>query len=267
MALMAYILVIAVCVLASVLGPVCGIGGGVIIKPVIDALGIMTVAQASFLSSMSVLTMALATLAQNAMAHTSTVNVRAMAPLALGSAVGGVAGKILFGLLERAWDASELIGAVQACVLIGLSAVVFAYTLGRARMRSLTVRSGWASAVIGCIAGACWSFLGIGGGPFNLAILGFFFSMESKPAAQASLFIIACSQLAGLAYSLMASAVPDVAPNLLLGGCVAACAGSVIGRRAASRMDSAMVDRLYLWALAAIICISLYNAVRFIGLI
>ena len=39
-----------------------------------------------------------------------------------------------------------------------------------------------------------------------------------------------------------------------------------MGGAPASRMDSAMINRLYLWALTAIICIGLYNAVRFIGL-
>ena len=69
----AYLLVLAIVFAASLLGPLCGIGGGVIIKPVVDALGVMDVATVSFLSSASVLTMALATLAQNAVARTSSV--------------------------------------------------------------------------------------------------------------------------------------------------------------------------------------------------
>ena len=39
----------AVSLLASIVGSICGIGGGVIIKPVLDALDVMSVSCISFL--------------------------------------------------------------------------------------------------------------------------------------------------------------------------------------------------------------------------
>ena len=178
-----YILVFAVCFLASLLGPLCGIGGGVIIKPVVDAMNVMSVSTVSFLSSMSVLIMSLSTLAQNAASGQSDIDARAMAPIAVSSAVGGVIGKMVFNRLGSVFPDAELVGAVQAAVLIVLAVLVLAYTLNKARIKGLKLESAWAQALIGFCAGACGSFLGIGGGPFNLAILVFFFAMESKPAA------------------------------------------------------------------------------------
>lgn len=262
-----YIAVFTVCFLASLLGPLCGIGGGVIIKPVVDALGVMSVAAVSFLSSISVLTMALATLLQNAVAKTSTVNVRALLPLALGSAVGGVVGKALFNGMAASFPHADTIGAVQALVLIALSVLVLVYTLNKSRVHGLHIETAASKVAVGFIAGACWSFLGIGGGPFNLAILTFFFAMESKPAAQASLFIIAFSQSASLVYSLVTGSVPNVALVALAGACAAAIVGSVVGRKLVKRMDSTAIDRLYLIALALIIIISCYNAARFTGVL
>ena len=262
-----YIVAIAVCFLASLLGPLCGIGGGVIIKPVIDALGIMPVAAVSFLSSMSVLTMALATLVQNAAGRTSTINVRSMLPIALGSAVGGVCGKALFNRLSAMFVHVELVGAVQEAVLVALSVLVLVYTLNKGRMRPFDIQGVASRAVVGFVAGACWSFLGIGGGPFNLAILSLFFSMDSKPAAQASLFIIAFSQTASLFYTIATGSVPRVSLSVLAGMCAAAVAGSVVGRTLVRRMDSAAVDRLYRLALVLIIALSSYNVMRFCGLV
>ena len=46
-----------ICFFASIIGAICGIGGGVIIKPVLDALGVMDVATISFLSGCTVLSM------------------------------------------------------------------------------------------------------------------------------------------------------------------------------------------------------------------
>lgn len=107
-----YILVFAVCFLASLLGPLCGIGGGVIIKPVVDAMNVMSVSTVSFLSSMSVLIMSLSTLAQNAASGQSDIDARAMSPIAVSSAVGGVIGKMLFNRLGSVFPDAELVGAV-----------------------------------------------------------------------------------------------------------------------------------------------------------
>lgn len=51
------IIVFAVCLAASVIGGICGIGGGVIIKPVLDAMGVMSVSALQFLSGLTVLGM------------------------------------------------------------------------------------------------------------------------------------------------------------------------------------------------------------------
>lgn len=263
---LSYIAVFAVCFLASLLGPLCGIGGGVIIKPVIDAMGVMSVSTVSFLSSISVLTMSLATLAQNAVARTSDIRSRDLMPIATGSAVGGVVGKALFNALAAGLSVPDLVGAVQAAVLIALTLIVLAYTLNKSRISPLSLESPGAQAAIGACAGACWSFLGIGGGPFNLAILMFFFAMESKPAAQASLFIIAFSQTASLIYTLARGSLPAFAPLALVGMCAMAIAGSVVGRALARRMDGAAIDRLYVLSLVLIVVISCYNFVRFAGI-
>jgi uncharacterized membrane protein YfcA len=42
---------------ASVIGSICGIGGGVIIKPVLDAVGLYSVSTISFMSGCIVLSM------------------------------------------------------------------------------------------------------------------------------------------------------------------------------------------------------------------
>ncbi len=306
-----HLAVYAVCFLASLLGPLCGIGGGVIIKPVVDSLGLFPVAVVSFLSSASVLAMALATCLQNTIAGSWHVDIRSLVPIAAGSAVGGVLGKMGFASLAESLPDPEIVGGVQAVVLVALGAIVLVYTLRKHDVVSLSVSSAiarfaigaaagacWSflgigggpfnlalvlvytlrkhdvvslsvsSAIarfaIGAAAGACWSFLGIGGGPFNLALLAFFFSMDSKPAAQASLFIIAFSQTAGVGYGIVSGGVPTMPLALLIGSCAAAVGGSVAGGALARRIESKEVDRLYIAALAVIIALSAWNAVRFL---
>lgn len=261
------IVVFAVCFFASLLGPLCGIGGGVVIKPIVDAMGVMSVASVSFLSGVSVLTMSLATLTQNAVSKTSTVSVRAMLPIAIGSAVGGVAGKMGFNSAAGLFPSADTVGALQAAVLIVLTLAVLAYTVFKHRIGPLYLKSAVSQAIVGFLAGACWSFLGIGGGPFNLAILAFFFSMDSKRAAQSSLVIIAFSQVASLFYTVASGSVPAFSPFMLVGMCSMAVLGSVVGRFLARRMDSAATDRLYLAALVLIAGLSAFNFLRFSGVV
>ena len=199
------LLIIAiVCFLASTLGPLCGIGGGVIIKPIVDSLGVMGMATTSFLSSLTVLTMSLSTLAQQGWGHmrhpekASEPYPPTAIPLSIGAAAGGVAGKIAFNAIRSSLGSAETIGAVQAAVLFVLAAATIVYTLLRSRIRTLHVNGAAPSALIGVVTGALWAFLGIGGGPFNLVILTLFFSEGTRAAARESILIIAFSQVASL---------------------------------------------------------------------
>ena len=113
------LLIIAiVCFLASTLGPLCGIGGGVIIKPIVDSLGVMGMATTSFLSSLTVLTMSLSTLAQQGWARArhpgrpATPYPPTALPLSIGAATGGVAGKVVFNAIRGSLGSAETVGAI-----------------------------------------------------------------------------------------------------------------------------------------------------------
>ena len=59
------------------------------------------------------------------------------------------------------------------------------------------------------LLGIMTSFLGIGGGPINLVVLYYFFSMETKIAASNSLYIILFSQITSLLTTLVTKTVPE----------------------------------------------------------
>jgi len=85
-----------VCLGASIVGAICGIAGGVIIKPVLNAFGIHTVATISFLSGCTVLSMATYSVVKSKMSGESHINQKIGFPLAIGAAVGRLIGKWLF---------------------------------------------------------------------------------------------------------------------------------------------------------------------------
>lgn len=255
-------IIFAVCLCASTIGGICGIGGGVIIKPVLDALGLMSVSAISFLSGISAMMMAAISVFRQRKLH--LVEVRTGSLLAVGSIVGGIAGYSLFQAIRAAAQQDALVGMVQAILLglVTLLTLVYSAFL-RSRLRSYEVKTPAACIAIGCLMGLLSSFLGIGGGPINLAILYFAFSMTTKKAAANSLYIILCSQLANLVTYLVRGTVPAFPWPYLLIMAAAGFLGGMLGTRINRRISEKTTERLFSGLLAVIVLICVYNALRF----
>lgn len=255
-------IIFAVCLCASTIGGICGIGGGVIIKPVLDALGLMSVSAISFLSGISAMMMAAISVFRQRKLH--LVEVRTGSLLAVGSIVGGIAGYSLFQAIRAAAQQDALVGMVQAILLglVTLLTLVYSAFL-RSRLRSYEVKAPAACIAIGCLMGLLSSFLGIGGGPINLAILYFAFPMTTKKAAANSLYIILCSQLANLVTYLVRGTVPAFPWPYLLIMAAAGFLGGMLGTRINRRISEKTTERLFSGLLAVIVLICVYNALRF----
>lgn len=261
---MIFIMVFLICFLACVAGAICGIGGGVIIKPALDAFGIMDVSTISFLSGCTVLSMSAYSFLRSKLDGGSRVERHTGFPLALGAALGGVLGKNLFQLIRSMSDDPNKVGAVQAACLTLVTLGTLLYTLYKSRIHTHSVHSRGACAVIGLLLGILSSFLGIGGGPINLVVLFFFFSMDTKTAAENSLYIILFSQTASLLASIATGSVPPFSVGMLCLMVAGGICGGICGRKINKRLDSRAVDRLFIGLMVVIICINLYNIYQFL---
>ena len=250
-----------VCLIASGVGSIAGYGGGVIIKPVLDALRILPVSTVSFLSGCTVLAMSAASLVKSR-GNGVKLRVRTTTPLALGAAVGGLLGKWLFQLVKTGAD-ENILGLCQSALLLATTALVWVYTLKKDKLPSYRLESLAACGLAGLILGVVSAFLGIGGGPLNMALLFFFFSMEAKEAAKNSIFIILFSQTASLVSALVRGNVPEFVwyqlALMAAGGVGGALAGAAVGRR----MDNRAVERLLMGLMVVIIGINVYNTVSY----
>ena len=114
---------------ASVAGAICGIGGGVIIKPVLDLFQLASVSTISFLSGCTVLSMSCYSVGKSMLAGEKRVNMRTGTPLAIGAAVGGVVGKQMFSALSGMFANPNLVGSVQAGCLAVITLGTLLYTI------------------------------------------------------------------------------------------------------------------------------------------
>lgn len=249
--------------LASVAGAICGIGGGVIIKPVLDMFALASVSTISFLSGLTVLSMSCYSVVRNTLSGGSQINVKTGTPLAIGAAVGGVVGKQLFSLIKNLFADPNAVGAVQAACLAVITLATLLYTMFKDRIKTHRVDGMEICLCIGLVLGIMSSFLGIGGGPINLVVLFFFFGMDTKAAAQNSLYIILFSQIASLLTTLLTHSVPDFAWNALTLMVCGGIGGGMAGRAVNKKISGTAVDKLFMVLMVVIIFISVYNTVRY----
>ena len=247
--------------LSSIVGAICGIGGGVVSKPVLDMLQLGAVSTINFLSGCTVLSMSLYSVGKSMIARDSKVALSTGTPLAIGAAIGGVAGKELFGIIKSLFANGEMVGGVQAVALGLITVGTLLYTVNKAKISTRQITSKLFCVVVGLMLGIMSSFLGIGGGPINLVVLGYLFSMDSKTAAANSLYIILFSQLASLIATLI-SGVPEFRPLVLILMVAGGIGGGIVGRALNKKMDNRAVDKLFIALMVVIIGICIYNAFR-----
>lgn len=251
---------------ASVVGAICGIGGGVIMKPVLDLAGAAGVSTISFLSCCTVLSMSCYSVGKSMLARDSKVELKTGTPLAIGAAVGGVLGSQAFKMVKDAFENPDMAGAIQAGCLAVITLLTILYALLNQRIRLHRVENTAVCVVIGLLLGIISSFLGIGGGPINLMVLSFFFSMDTKVAAQNSLYIILFSQIANLLTTLITGSVPEfewLALALMVAGGIG---GGIVGRSLYKKMDLKAVNILYICLMLVIVSISIYNCIKYLNL-
>ena len=259
------ILFFTVAFLSSIVGAICGIGGGVVIKPVLDMLQMGAPATINFLSGCTVLSMSLYSVSKALRAGDSKVEMSTGTPLALGAAAGGVAGKEMFSAVKAFFGGSPMVGGVQAVALGIITLGTLLYTINKSRIRTCHMTNKPVCLVIGLLLGIMSSFLGIGGGPINLVVLGFCFSMDSKTAAANSLYIILFSQTASLLATFVTGSVPEFRPLALALMVAGGIGGGIVGRKLNKRLSNAAVDKLFIGLMVLIVAICVFNSWKAFG--
>lgn len=250
---------------ASIVGAISGIGGGVIIKPVLDSAKILSVPSINFLASCTVLSMTIATLIRSRNS-TIVLDKRISSILAIGGILGGFLGNTLFSEAIRLSGNDAVVGVIQYVILILLTGWVLVFTLRKSRFNTISITSFPLTLLIGMLLGSLASFLGIGGGPINIAVLYLLFSMDSKKAALNSIYIIFFSQVMSIGMTVVKLAIPEFNPLELAVMMTGGILGGIIGPVVSRKLSLRGVDYIFSGVMVLIIGISVYNLLGFISL-
>ncbi|MGT2742432.1 sulfite exporter TauE/SafE family protein [Streptococcus plurextorum] len=254
-----YFLVI---IFANTLGAISGMGGGVLIKPIFDLIGADSLAAISFFSSVAVFTMSIVSTYRQ-WKNGVRLNLFWLLMIATGSLLGGLVGNVAFErLLERLEDEHQV-----QLIQIGLTMVslLFALVYNRYKLKSYHCQSPFSYLTCGFALGFLASFLGIGGGPINVSLLVFLFSMEMRLATVYSIAIIFFSQAAKLLTILTVTGVDAYPLSRLIFIIPAACLGGYLGAMVSKRIRSENLDKVFQLVILLVMGINAYNAWQILG--
>ncbi len=249
------VILVLIAVFASTIGAISGIGGGIIIKPLMDAFSGLSIYTINFISASVVLCMSLFSCIYN-LRGGNRINYRVILFLVIGSSAGGFLGNYMLRSIHSHLD------IIQYGSLLLLNILVLIYTLNRHKLRTHHIHNVWYMIAIGVVLGTIASFLGIGGGPVNVMALYFFFSFPMKTATISSLFIIMLSQISSLAATFLSNTVPEFDAVLLAMMCAGGIAGAYMGRKIARRLSEQQEHNLFIILNVGLVLLGIYNISR-----
>lgn len=241
---------------ASTIGSISGMGGGVIIKPALDFIGYHSLSSITFYSSVAVLTMAFSSTYKQYKNGVQLTLKKALA-LSLGSLVGGVLGDRLLNGLLVALPSQKSILIVQYVLMLLTLLLVLLYNQYSTFHFSFT--SIGIFLFVGLFLGALSTFLGIGGGPINVACLVLFFGMDIKAATVYSIVTIFFSQIAKLLTIALTSGFQSFDLTLLWAIIPAALLGGYLGGVLSKKFTPQHVAQLYKIVVCGVILLNGYN--------
>ncbi len=176
--------------IATTIGSLAGLGGGLIIKPFLSALTTLDLVNINILSSVTVFVMATISIFKRRNSKPTTI--KSYKPIVIGSILGGILGNQTFDFLIQNIANPKVVEDFQSiliCLLLFIA--LFSSKLSDFFHIEPNKKNLFAT---GFILAIISSFLSIGGGPINVAIFIILFSLDIKSASFSSLIIIFFSQ-------------------------------------------------------------------------
>jgi len=247
---------------SCILGAIVGLGGGVIIRPILDAVGYHDMPDIAFLTSTAVLIMAGVSTAKKASDGT-VFDIKKAALICLGSLIGGSLGDfILLTPIDRFGQAN--VGAVQTVATIFF--LIMAVYLTKKDNLRYDLKKMFLYLPLGIFLGTIAVFLGIGGGPINVPVFMILFSLKPKDATAYSIVVIFFSHLSrlismGVSYptgfgEFDLGFLPFIIPAAIVGGAI----GAIISKK----VSQDTVKKTFIVTMYVLIAINIFNLTMFV---
>ena len=244
--------------LATLLGSFVGLGGGVIIKPVLAVIKAHSLPEISFFSSCAVFAMSITSTTRHIIKKTP-IKPSIVLLVALGSVGGGLLGNYLFNYALSVSSTPNTVRVIQSAILAVFLVCVIIFVSGN--FKTFNVKNPIAILLSGLLLGTAAAFLGIGGGPINVAFLTLMFSFTMRDAAVYSVAVIFFSQCANIISTYIKTGFSGFDMKVLLVIIPVAVIGGFIGSILNRKCNEKAIKVTFTIAVSSVAALSLYNAI------
>lgn len=249
---------------ATVSGAVSGLGGGVIIKPLFDMLGYHNVATIGFYSSVAVFTMSIVSIIKQ-LKSGFDFHLKTVFWISIGSLIGGISGEDIFNRIASSYE-NGVVKVIQGALLAITLICILIYTINKDKIKSYHLKNFLSIFLVGFFLGLISVFLGIGGGPLNVALLMLLFSYTIKDATIYSIATIFFAQVSKLGSMMILNKFFEYDMSLIPFICVSAIIGGFVGTLINQRLEERRIERFYLFLIILLFLISGYNVISNLNL-
>lgn len=245
--------------IACTVGAVVGIGGGIIIKPLLDFIGIHSVETVGFISTCAVFAMSISSSIKHIKSKTE-MKPKIVLLVSIGSVFGGIIGNEIFDFVLAKLN-SDIVKGIQAVIITAFIVFVIIYVNSK-NIKSFEIKNPAAIIAVGLMLGLMSAFLGIGGGPINTAFLVLLFSFTVKESAVYSVAIIFFSQLSQLITIFISNQFEPYKAYtpIVLAAMAVSVIGGIIGSQLNKKLSNKTITKIFSAVLIIVAIINIYNA-------
>ena len=236
-------------------------GGGVIIKPIMDVVGDFNVHTIGVIASITVFSMALVSILKHIKSK-NKIPFAVAIPLAIGSVIGGITGERIFSFIIDLLKADGVVKIVQNIVLTILIFWVLIYMNNKTKFKSKEFKGVFPSLLTGFCLGMCSAFLGIGGGPINVTVIVSLFSLPIKTATICSLLTILFSQFSKLTTIFFTKGFTDLDFNVVIVMVFAAIIGGFLGAHFSKKLSENTVQKAFNFVILLVLGLTTFNIIK-----
>lgn len=248
-----------IALVATILGSAAGLGGGVIIKPILDFLGDFNVVVIGIMSTFTVFSMAIISVIRQ-IKYKAKIEFKKTSLIGIGAIIGGVLGDKIMSLVLSISN-ETIVKLSQSLTLTILLIFIYIYMNNKERYKSYNVNNFIGCISIGLLLGTLSSFLSIGGGPINVCILTIFFSMDTKEATVNSIITILFSQGSKIVNILKAGTIASVNFKILIFMIIGGIVGGLVGSKLNKQLKSEYILKIFNFVLLGLILLNSYNVI------
>jgi uncharacterized membrane protein YfcA len=182
--------------------------------------------------------------------------------MVIAAIIGGITGERIFSLFLALLKADGVVKIVQNIVLSILILWVFIYMNNKSKFKNRELKGILPSLLTGLVLGMCSAFLGIGGGPINVTVIVFLFSMPIKTATICSLITILFSQFSKLTTIFFTKGFSDLDFTVVIVMVIAAIIGGFLGAHFNKKLSEKTVEKTFNFVILIVLGLTTFNIIK-----